>query len=106
MRLAVLIALLTLALPRATLEQLTQMTYQHATHVATICKRHPESCRAVQEEAKKAGWMMARVAGKAADHVESTALVVLANLELSFNVTEPDRGTLSDQDLLPRWRGE
>lgn len=105
MRLAVLIALLTLALPRATLEQLTQMTYQHATHVATICERHPESCRAAQE-AKKAGLMMARVAGKAADHVESAALLVLANLERSFRVTEPDHGTLSDEDLLPRWRGE
>ena len=105
MRLAFILVLAALMLPREMLKSGADVAYRHTGHLSTICEQYTEECRAAEEHATQAGLMIARVAREATYNMEDGVKAVLANLELARADGEPDRGTLNEQDLAPGWRG-
>ncbi len=105
MRLAFVLVIAALMLPRDALKQVAEIAYQHTEQFTTVCQNYPDECQAARKHAIDAGVMMVRVARQASYHMEDGVKLVLANLELARADREPDRGTLNDKDLAPQWRG-
>lgn len=105
MRLALIIALAVLLLPRDTLERMTHAARTHGYDLVTICERHPEDCSAVAERIKSGGVAVADFSARAASQLRGALEDGLQELREFKSFGPPDRGTLREDDLAPAWRG-
>ncbi|MBU1213419.1 MAG: hypothetical protein KJ587_19455 [Alphaproteobacteria bacterium] len=105
MRLTLIIALAACLVPRETLLGAAQSAYENSMKIVTFCQRRPEECREVGEKLNQAGVLLADFSSQAATQMQSLLEAAVERAQQPQAVSAADRGTLSDEDRTPAWRG-
>ncbi|KUO68591.1 MAG: hypothetical protein APF80_02375 [Alphaproteobacteria bacterium BRH_c36] len=105
MRLIAIVALAACFVPRETLISAAQSAYEQSIDIVTLCQRRPEECREIGEKINQAGVLLTDFSSTAAVRMQSLLEAAVERLQESGAVSAADRGTLSEEDRMPAWRG-
>lgn len=105
MKLAFVAAIAVLTLPAGMLKSAASGVSTNFSYAITICDRHPDECEALRQSTNAAASYLTEKAIAAGNVLFVAYRKSKEQAALGLQSHSPDRGTLTDQDLQPVWRG-